>query len=556
MRLHDAVRYALYVSRALGHPVTRFGAVDRNATSVVTNSAIKLVSSILGHGFNNVDGRERFVRSHAVVKLMDMIMNPAPFDAKRKADGNVNLERDIRAFWRQMQVRSVEPRVVVAICEILKKFYVGANMQVHRDRPPRSDGSNPEQAQKARAAWAAWAITEHNGKTKEKLAKEELAHEFDDLLLKLGVDLGALGAKGSKRAASARGDGKGTRKKAKEQKQITVKRWESYEDTVIELARSRVPILYVRAKPGLTGHAICSALVPMVKDEEFVFLCDRYVDGTKPGKLSHYDGEGIWEATPGDYDLTQMESAAPILVVQNYGSASGFKNCCKFWYRSLKGKLGWTFIAVGATDESSDVVVEMVRDSTVVVGGAPPEAHNAKKMVKLPTVKTRLRSSTQSVLRTYSNDISFSNAPMLNRLGGSNGPNPLDDSKVLETYVNCATAELTVEASGERETQELSDFVLRVAMVKDWKDKLDTLVDLAFQANVHLVTTPAQAEAIEGRYRQRESERAATEDNDAPAATGENGKKRKSKKGSSEGADAATRVTSYEDVLSPMVEEA
>jgi hypothetical protein len=514
---------------------------------MLTRSAFKLVGKIMNHGFGRAKGE--VTGSEAVSRLMDMIMKPQPIDDKRR-DGDVIFEQEIESFWRQMRVKSADLLVVGAIREILKKFYIGAKIQV-----------NPESA------------------------KADLAEEFDGLYKKplVGGERN-VGAKGGKRAASTQGKGKGTRTKKPNRNAIKVTRWRSYEDVVTEMVLSNVAVVYVSAETKLTGAAICTALVAR-NTADPILLCSGYINSENPGTLALYAYDKQPEVMLADDDNIESYFAGrtPILVVENYGNAANFDECTSFWPELLSGE-HWTYVGVGGVGDDE---AAMVKTSSIVVGNVATNAKLAKKLVALPKCTDPLPASTQRHLRTYSDKLYLFNAPMLSRMwtAGKAGESVFNN-KGLKRFVGCGNAELQVEVDGSQTTENHHQFVLRVNAMEDkhWQPHIDILVKLAFQANVHLVTTPEQAKAIEDRYTQRESERPATEDSDAPAATGENGKKRKSKKGSSEGADAAaatgengkkrkskkgssegadavprdaaTRVTSYEDVLSTMVEEA
>jgi hypothetical protein len=172
-------------------------------------------------------------------------------------------------------------------------------------------------------------------------------------------------------------------------------------------------------------------------------------------------------------------------------------------------------------------------------------------MLALPTCIEKLVSSTPSVLRTYSSKMSFSNAPMLNRIGDSD-QNPLNDGG-LKLYVGCKTVKVQVAAGAKTGPEEHSQFVIRVARLENWEKQLETLLDLACQENVLLVTTDDQHTAIVAQQAKRERARAAK-------GAGDNSKKsKKSKKRSSKPRVAGinvSRVTGYDEVLVSMLNEA
>lgn len=160
MRLHDAVRYALYVSREIGTKKTsRFGArvlkrqfaQERDTRYILQNAALEVLARILNFGF---EGSDSMRNSHsltgrgALLSLMNRIMGHAQLDeahiygysvpaGQRPSGPRYTLDMLIAKLWRSMRlVTEKEAKaafnsngLVTAVRRLLRKFYVGAHLQ-------------------------------------------------------------------------------------------------------------------------------------------------------------------------------------------------------------------------------------------------------------------------------------------------------------------------------------------------------------------------------------------------------------------------------------------
>ena len=162
MRLHDAVRYAIYVSSAIGGAGTsRFGAQrkitlshffkERDMRFVLQNAALDVLVRVLNFGF---DGSAAFRTTHnligrgAVLSLMLRIMGSAqtsdgdiygyPEGAKGARSQLADLIARLWKYMRMVHQRDLDPKteatslsngLVGAVKMLLKKFYVGAHLQ-------------------------------------------------------------------------------------------------------------------------------------------------------------------------------------------------------------------------------------------------------------------------------------------------------------------------------------------------------------------------------------------------------------------------------------------
>ena len=539
MRLHDAVRYALYVSRSLIHPDTRFGTLpvnggaahakntgDRTADAVVIRSALNLVAKILTHGFGSRKGKpiEHPVGSRAVLVLMEKIMDPPEYKEGR-IDGDVLLEQEIISFWRQMRFVKVTDKVKGAIRQILMKFYVGANIQLHPSKPAK--GAPKKEVD-------AWRKTKDKktGKTKLQMEKDKLEVRFNELFdarVQREGNKRATGGKGTKAPRSRGSGGK-----------MQIVRVDNYEDVVLQMAVAFSNV-YVSADANLDGDQICQLLAKEHADYP-ILLCKGYVDKNNPGTLTRYqygeDGVGSWQVGQGG-DLSD-EDNSPILVAEEYGGAKNFNLCCRFW----SGKsANWSYIAVGGDD------AEMVTKTRAVVGHVKGGSR-AKKMIGVPICASTLDAVAPSVLRTFSSDLVLANAPPLDRRDA-------DKKNVvpggLEMYVGCAKTRMEVQVAGKTSPDECDHFVLRVENLEGWKTHIETLLQLACQSNVFLVTTEEQRKEIEKRQREKEKGTAG-----AAKGTGDDSKQKK--KGSTKPRTVAgitvNRLETYDEVLHSMLESA
>ena len=177
MRLHDAVRYALYVSREIGGArASRFGAQrkvklgpswnERDARYVLQNAALDVITRILNFGFDGSGGALRgptkqgglnLVGRGAVLSLIVRVMGGTQdregevygFDAP---GARSNLEELIERMWKYMRLvkkRDLDPGtaadqksngLVDAVEMLLRKFYVGAHLQRHLQLESESGG--------------------------------------------------------------------------------------------------------------------------------------------------------------------------------------------------------------------------------------------------------------------------------------------------------------------------------------------------------------------------------------------------------------------------------
>jgi hypothetical protein len=539
MRLHDAVRYALYVSRSLIHPDARFGTIpvnvgaahakntgDRTADAVVIRSALNLFGKILTHGFGSRKGKpiEHPVGSDAVVVLMEKIMDPPEYEEGR-IDGDVLLEQEIIAFWRRMRVVKVTGNVRDAIRQILMKLYVGANIQVHPSKPAKDA---------PKAKWDAWRKTKDKKtkKTKLQMEKDKLEVRFTGLFdarIQRDGNKRATGGKGTKAPRSRGSGGK-----------MQIVRVDNYED-VVPLMAIAFSEVYVSAEANLNGDDICQ-LLANAHAEYPILLCKGFRDKKTPGTLTRYqygdNGFESWRVGRGG-DLS-AEDNNPILVAEDYGGAKNYNRCRNFW--SSKGE-NWSYIAVGGDD------AEMVTKSRAVVGHVS-DGSRAKKMIGVPTCESKLDDVAPSVLRTFSSDLVLANAPPLDRRDA-------DQKRVvpggLKMYVGCAKTKMEVKVAGEKSLNECDHFVLRVEKLEGWKTHIETLLQLACQSNVFLVTTEEQREEIEKRQREKETGTAG-----AAKGTGDDSKQKK--KGSTKPRTVAgitvNRIKTYHEVVYSMLESA
>ena len=176
MRLHDAVRYALYVSREIGGArATRFGAQrkvklspawnERDARYVLQNAALDVITRILNFGFDGSGALRRpidqgglnLVGRGAVLSLIVRVMGGTQ-DREDDVYGvnapgaRSNLEDLIERMWKYMRLvkkRDTDPGtaavqksngLVDAVEMLLRKFYVGAHLQRHLQSESESGG--------------------------------------------------------------------------------------------------------------------------------------------------------------------------------------------------------------------------------------------------------------------------------------------------------------------------------------------------------------------------------------------------------------------------------
>ena len=165
MRLHDAVRYALYVSREIGGArATRFGAQrkvklspswnERDARYVLQNAALDVITRILNFGFDGSGALRRpidqgglnLVGRGAVLSLIVRVMGGTQ-DREDDVYGvnapgaRSNLAELIERMWKYMRLvkkRDLDPGtaadkksngLVDAVEMLLRKFYNGAHLQ-------------------------------------------------------------------------------------------------------------------------------------------------------------------------------------------------------------------------------------------------------------------------------------------------------------------------------------------------------------------------------------------------------------------------------------------
>lgn len=491
----------------------------------MTNTALRLVSRILSHGFGAAKGgASTYIGREAVARLMGMIMSPAQTETDITRDANYRLNRDIMALWKQMNVRNLDEKVSGAIREILKKFYVGAKVQ---DAKRTHDEQGKKTVPKG---WVAWS-------DKMQTSKEvELEKEFDNIYGKLVPVKETRSEKTTetKRARKSKAKGRDpVREPAREPERVG-----NYYDVLADIARTvkSDSTVYVSHDTDLYATGIAEELSGIVS-EAYVLLCT----GHDAADLRRYT------------DLSDSHTFT-ILVVGNYGDARKYLECCEKWKAKKKAPTDWVYVAVeGAGDKAS--AEGMAKISSVVVGSAGAAAVlKTKQMIGSPTCEGQVGNI--PVFRTYSDNIKFYNAPIL-------------DGK-LSDYVGCAAAKLQVNVDGDQRDETHGMFVLRVSRLKSWETELelDTLLQLARQGNVHLVTTDAQHEAIVELQRTREREEAAERekadvvvvDGDAPKRDRKQktaDAKRELTRGDKKGKNVeARRVENYDEVLWTMVNEA
>ena len=176
MRLHDAVRYALYVSREIGGArATRFGAQrkvklapswnERDARYVLQNAALDVITRILNFGFDGSGALRRpidqgglnLVGRGAVLSLIVRVMGGTQ-DREDDVYGvnapgaRSNLAELIERMWKYMRLvkkRDLDPGtaadkksngLVDAVEMLLRKFYNGAHLQRQLQSESESGG--------------------------------------------------------------------------------------------------------------------------------------------------------------------------------------------------------------------------------------------------------------------------------------------------------------------------------------------------------------------------------------------------------------------------------
>lgn len=541
MRLHDAVRYAIYVARSLSHPSTRFGAVEekaekrtinRSAEAVVINSALKLVTSILRHGFGAAKGQmPSLIGRAAVSELMGKIMHPVPYDESRP-NGNVLLEADIRALWRQMNVKTLKDEVREAIKEILRKFYVGAMLQYAREKSTATqdrDGRGKDQYEKRLAEW-------NKKETLEKL-------KFEDEFARAYGELVSEGTLAQRKKGGNRADGAKRARKPKASA-MKIERLDSYYDALADIASTVEPgsTVYVSKDTGLGGEDICGKLSQHL-----------------PAYFLHCKSHDADTIDP--YSDVSKKHSRTVFVVEGYEDVEKYTECCRYWndfvVKQHKAPRAWVYVAVA--DATTDAqAAGMVKISSAVVGLEGAEKiGGSKKMVGDPKCVTQIESDPKPVLRTYSDDLKFYNAPFL---GGS-----------PSSYMDCGVANLRVFVDGQERDEKHSMFVLRVSSLSEsaWKNDLGIMLKLACQQNVCLVTTKEQHDAIVELRREREND-ASRETETKPADAGGTSKKKRKEqtgdgterkkrgaRGDKKGKKVAVRrVTTYYEALWAMLAEA
>jgi hypothetical protein len=188
MRLRDAVRYALYVSREVGEH--RFGA---SKTVVLRAKFLDLVMKLLHYGYTKKAGHTK--------KLLGLVMSPDPVARERpKESGDTRKdERDqkeatstenvIKLFWNAMRDVDEDNDLRVKIREILRKLYEKA-FREDQDAGERFDEAYATCTAGARAAVSGRKRAKTRLKVKRVTAETAFATAVHDAIrLQTGVDI-------------------------------------------------------------------------------------------------------------------------------------------------------------------------------------------------------------------------------------------------------------------------------------------------------------------------------------------------------------------------------
>jgi hypothetical protein len=467
MRLHDAVRYAAYISRSLSRSRSRFGD-GRDATAALINTALSLVASIMNHGFRAKKGQSVIQGRKAAAKVLRMIMRPAQEDDPPKYDGEFQLRDNIRKLWRQMRAPRADRNVRIAIRDILKKLYVGALIHADKRMPETwSDATEAEQK-----AWE----NRHS----------ELEQKFDALLFRqVPEDLLAKRLTGQK--------GSGTSHPEKEKASVKETRVTEYGEVLPSMLRSVEDgaIVYVN-KDLLLVQETCDSLARSLPS--FVIRSTNFESEEVHGKIEFFvdevDGEKV--RVPGEPMPKRIKYV--ILVVEGHQNAAGVMACIAHCKELVKfnDKQRWSTVVVGKGDESdADLrcsyyvgpVSSAVRLSRELVG----EVEGGDEISSKELAQSR-------EIRTYSSDLKFANIPNLTPF--DNDENTVRGGLALYADRKSVSFSAIRKNQNKARPKTLTLFVLRVKYLPNWKDELPTLARLAKQRNVMLVTNYAQHKAI------------------------------------------------------------
>jgi hypothetical protein len=188
MRLRDAVRYALYVSREVGE--YRFGA---SKTVVLRAKFLDLVLKLLHYGYTKQAGHTK--------KLLRLVMSPDPVASEhptgsgdqrkddRDAKEATSTENVIKLFWNAMRDVDEEDDLRVKIGDILRKLYVKAF------REDQNAGKRFDEAYATCTAGARAAVSGRKRATRRLTVKRVTAETafatavHDAIRLQTGVDI-------------------------------------------------------------------------------------------------------------------------------------------------------------------------------------------------------------------------------------------------------------------------------------------------------------------------------------------------------------------------------
>ena len=472
MRLHDAVRYAAYISRSLSQSRTRFGEIP-NATAALINTVLSLVASIMNHGFRAKKGQSVIQGRKAAAKVLRMIMRPAQEGDPPSYDGEFHLRDNIRKLWRQMRAPRADRTVRIAIRDILKKLYVGA--LIHADKRMPETWSDATDAQEK--AW--------------EERHSELEQKFDTLFLNQVPDLLALPVhsgkvKHAKKRITGQ-KGSGTSNPEKEEASVKETRVIEYSEVLHQMLRSVEDGAIVYVKKGLlSAQTICESLARSLP--AFVIRSTNFESEEVRGKIEFFVDqllEGKKEVVPGGPMPKRIKYV--ILVVEGHQNAAGVMACiahCKTLFAF--GKQRWSTVVVG-----EGFGIDKDIRLSYYVGSVSSVIRLSRELVGEVAGGDEISSNEQSrAIRTYSSDLKFANIPNLT---------PLDSTVLggLALYADRKSVSFSAAQQNRNARAKTATlFVLRVNELPNWNDELPTLVRLAKQRNVMLVTNDAQHRAI------------------------------------------------------------
>ena len=357
MRLHDAVRYALYVSSAIGGAGTsRFGAqrkimlghlwTERDMRYVLQNAALDVLVRVLNFGFDgssNLRLSQNLIGRGAVLSLRLKIMggdqdeDDAIYGFTEGAKGaRPQLADLIARLWKYMRMvhqRDSDPNtdpksrsngLVAAIKMLLQKFYVGAHvqkaLQVNGRSVIKPRQGDPDYAEK-KVAWDAYI---------EPLAKPH-DETFERLYQKrMGIVI-APKARRSKKAEQGEPSTKKRRSKEGEEPAMRVKTYPELATSVVHDAL----VIYTA-----TGH-----VQTVVLGKEPV---DAIINAADPEKNTEHDALAVFLL----HAIGRGGDAKPLVVVITAFGGGGGK------HRAFV----YDFNDEGSQDPVSGSVLEMTRE--------------------------------------------------------------------------------------------------------------------------------------------------------------------------------------------------